>query len=267
VKSFIQTLAGVVFGVLSGFDRLMFRGHLRELAFAGGMNRYGNFNGVPLTDFAKHAEQLTGRLIGASEAEAKRLDRPIEYLPSPKLRKEDHARELARRDGITQGLIGVFLCVEPCWSFALRGNRASKKLEFRPELRKCLHLYHYDQHPLFGLCYGRVQTWFPFTIQIGLNGREWLTRQRDGASLRYRRHDNCITRGGTPTAFGVGESAVAVAARAWFAEESAENASLPGDGSRPTAPHRTQGRPPRLDAKARGASRLEFFARREESEC
>jgi hypothetical protein len=193
VKSFIQALAGLVFGVLSGFDRLMFRGHLRELAYPRGMNCYCNFNDVKLTEFGKHAERLTDRLIEASEAEARRLGRPIEYLGSPKLRKEDHARVLARRDGVSEGLIGVFKCVEPCWSFALRGNRATKKLEFRPELRKCLHLYHYYQHPVFGFLYARVQTWFPFTIQIGMNGREWLARQLDAAGLSYRRHDNCIT--------------------------------------------------------------------------
>jgi hypothetical protein len=193
MKSFVRTLAGLVFGVLSGFDRLMFRGHLRELAYPGGMNRYCNFNGVKLTGFGSHAERLTDHLIGASEAEAKRLGRPIEYLASPKLRKEDQARAIAQRDGIQAGLIAVFKCVEPCWSFALRGNRATKKLEFRPELRKCLHLYHYYQHPRFGFLYGRVQTWFPFTIQIGLNGREWLTRQLDTAGLSYRRQDNCLT--------------------------------------------------------------------------
>jgi hypothetical protein len=193
MKSFVQTLAGLVFGVLSGFDRLMFRGHLRELAYPGGMNRYCNFNGVKLTDFKAHAERLTDYLITASQAEAKRLGRPIEYLSSPQLRKEDHARALAERDGITDGLIAVFTCVEPCWSFSLRGNRSSKKLEFQPELRKCLHLYHYYQHPNFGFVYARVQTWFPFTIQIGLNGREWLSRQLDQGGLSYRRHDNCIT--------------------------------------------------------------------------
>lgn len=193
MKSFVQTLAGLVFGILSGFDRLMFRGHLRELAYPGGMNYYCNRNGIPLVQFGKHAEQLTDQLIVASEAQAKRLDRPIEYLASPKFRKEDHARSIAQRDGIAEGLIAVFKCVEPCWSFALRGNRVTKKLEFRPELRKCLHLYHYYQHPQFGFLYGRVQTWFPFTIQIGLNGREWLTRQLDAAGLSYRRHDNCIT--------------------------------------------------------------------------
>lgn len=193
MKSFVQTLAGLVFGVLSGFDRLMFRDHLRELAYAGGMNRYCNFNGIKLVEFGKHAERLTAHLIGASEAEAKRLGRPIEYLASPKLRKEDHARAIARRDGVAEGLISVFKCVEPCWSVALRGNRATKQLEFRPELRKCLHLYHYYQHPQLGFLYGRVQTWFPFTMQIGLNGREWLARQLDAAGLSYRRHDNCIT--------------------------------------------------------------------------
>jgi hypothetical protein len=193
VKSFIQKLTGLVVGVLSGFDRLMFRGHLRELAYSGGMRRYCNFNGVKLVDFKAHAERLTNRLIEASQAEARRLGRPIEYLNSPQLRKEDHARTIAQRDGITDGLIGVFTCVEPCWSFSLRGNRSSKKLEFQPELRKCLHLYHYYQHPMFGFLYARVQTWFPFTIQIGLNGREWLTRQLDRAGLSYRRHDNCVS--------------------------------------------------------------------------
>jgi hypothetical protein len=193
MQSFVQVLAGLVFGVLSGFDRLMFRGHLRRLSFAGGMNCYCNVNGVKLTAFAKHAEQLTDRLIEASEAEAKRRGRPIAYLRSPTVRKEDEARTIAQRDAITEGLIAVFTSVEPCWSFTLRGNRATKKLEFRPELRKCLHLYHYYQHPTFGLVYGRVQTWFPFTLQIGLNGREWLARQLDVAGLSYRRHDNCIT--------------------------------------------------------------------------
>jgi hypothetical protein len=36
----------------------------------------------------------------------------------------------------------------------------------------------------------RLQTWFPFEIQVGLNGREWLSRQMDQEGLRYRRSDN-----------------------------------------------------------------------------
>lgn len=193
MKSFLRTVAGLVLGVLSGYDRLMFRGHLRRLSFPGGMHLYCNVNGIKLTEFKAHAQQQTERLIAASQAEAHQLGRPIEYLASAALRKEDYARQIAQRDGIRDGLIAVFRCLEPCMSFSLRGNGGTKKLEFRPELRKCLHLYHYYQHPVFGFMYARVQTWLPYTIQIGLNGREWLTRQLDAAGLAYRRQDNCVT--------------------------------------------------------------------------
>src|SRR5262249_4348145 len=154
---------------------------------------YCNVQGVKPTEFKAHAQQQTERLIAAAQAEAQRLGRPIEYLTSAALRKEDYARQIAQRDGIRDGLIAVFRCLEPCTSFSLRGNGGTKKLEFRPALRQCLHLDHYYQHPLFGFLYARVQTWLPYTIQIGLNGREWLTRQLDAAGLAYRRQDNCVT--------------------------------------------------------------------------
>jgi hypothetical protein len=38
--------------------------------------------------------------------------------------------------------------------------------------------------------YLRLQTWFPFEIQIGINGREWLARQMDRADLKYERSLN-----------------------------------------------------------------------------
>jgi len=36
----------------------------------------------------------------------------------------------------------------------------------------------------------RLQTWFPFEIQVGLNGREWLARQMDREHLKYERSEN-----------------------------------------------------------------------------
>jgi len=38
----------------------------------------------------------------------------------------------------------------------------------------------------------RIQTWFPFSIRICLNGREWLARQLDRKGLDYVKHDNCM---------------------------------------------------------------------------
>src|SRR5262245_15973518 len=41
--------------------------------------------------------------------------------------------------------------------------------------------------------YIRLQTWFPFEVQIGLNGREWLAQQLDRKGLKYQRSDNDVS--------------------------------------------------------------------------
>lgn len=38
----------------------------------------------------------------------------------------------------------------------------------------------------------RLQTWFPFQIQIYVNGCEWLTKQQDSQGIGYQRYDNSI---------------------------------------------------------------------------
>jgi len=58
--------------------------------------------------------------------------------------------------------------------------------------RKLPVIYHYGIHPEFGWMRARIQTWFPFHIQVCLNGREWLARQMDRERLRYVRQDNCF---------------------------------------------------------------------------
>jgi hypothetical protein len=126
--------------------------------------------------------------------EAETLDRPVHYLDRPTIDKEDLARKILDQNPVEQGLIGVLSAVEPCMTFEYHRsqNRDERGLRLRPG--KCLHLYKYYLHPRFGFMNARIQTWFPFTIQVCLNGREWLARQlqRDGRS--FLREDNCFTR-------------------------------------------------------------------------
>jgi hypothetical protein len=149
---------------------------------------------VLLKDFATHAEGLTRRLKEASEELARRTTRPLRYLPSSATNKERIAREIAQADGIEQGLICILTAVEPCLSYDIVRDRESKRLHLRPRYRKCLFLYHYQIHPRFGFMHARIQTWFPFSIQVCLNGREWLARSMDAAGLGYIQRDNCFTR-------------------------------------------------------------------------
>ena len=190
MEQFIQKYDEKVIGSLSGWDRIVFRGTLRTLCYVEGMMRYLSRLGVLLKDFGDHAQAMTQQLITASLAAAKKAGRPVEYLESPKISKEDYAHNIALDDDIQTGLICVLSCVEPCKSYEIHRNRQKKKLELHPKLRKCKFLYHYWIDPEFGFMNARIQTWYPFSIQVCMNGREWLARKMDKARMEYQRYDN-----------------------------------------------------------------------------
>src|SRR3984957_8548492 len=166
---------------------------MRALCSRSGLMSYLWAVQVRLMDFAAHALKLTELLKDASLSLARQSGRPVQYLTSAASNKEDVARRIAAADHIKHGLICVLTAVEPCWSFEIVRDRASKRIEAEPRYRKCLHLYHYQIHPRFGFMGARIQTWLPFRIQICVNGREWLGRSMDGARLHYQQRDNSFT--------------------------------------------------------------------------
>jgi hypothetical protein len=189
---FIRRHAASVTGVISGFDRLRFRGTWRRISSADGLGSFLHFMGVLLKDAGKWMNERTEEVKKASLAMAERQDRPVKYLSDPSARKEDIAREIAQRDQIKEGLVCVLTAVEPCCSFDIHRNRQKKQLELVSRWRKCLHLYHYYQHREFGLMHMRLQTWFPFNLWCCVNGREWLARQLDEQKIGYLKRENCL---------------------------------------------------------------------------
>ena len=156
------------------------------------MEAYLNACRVLIKDFSSLAQDLTGRIKAGAYAAAETAGRPFRYLPTSQISKEELARQIIARDGIKSGLVAIFSALENCLSYSVRGDRQSKEIHMVLEPRKCLHLYHYFLDPELGLCHVRVQTWFPFTLDICLNGRERLARQMDAAGIAYRQKDNCF---------------------------------------------------------------------------
>lgn len=192
MNRFIQRYADKIEWVLNGLDRLVFRGTLRSLAYAEGMRKFLWFRGVRLTGFGDYVEAVSDKLEAASLREAQQQGRPVIYLPSSKTKKDAQARAIAKRDGIQEGTVCVLTCVETCKSFEIYRNRQAKTLEIQPRIRKCLFIYHYWIDRVFGWMNARIQTWFPFSIQVCLNGHEWLARQMDRQGLGYKRYENCF---------------------------------------------------------------------------
>jgi hypothetical protein len=190
---FIQKHQADVTGVLRGFDRLRLAGTFRALYHPPVMEKYIQKTGFLLKDFKQLMLQITGQIKTATQQIAERTGRPLIYLSSSQVRKEQVARQIAQKDGVSSGLIAILSCVEPCRTYTVGGNPQTKMLEAQLGLGKCLHYYFYHVHPLFGFMHVRLQSWFPFLIHIGLNGRNWLAQQMTRLGMRYEQRDNCFT--------------------------------------------------------------------------
>jgi hypothetical protein len=192
MKRFLRQHADRISGVLSGFDRLRFRGTLRWLAYTAGMRSFLSCLGVYLKDFKNYVQGVTDQIRDATDELARDEGRRVIYLNSSAISKEELARDIAERNGIREGLVCVFSAVEPCFSYEIHRNRESRLLELQGRPQKCLHYYFYLADPQFGFMHVRLQTWFPLTVHVAINGREWLSRQLDAAGIGYRRQDNCF---------------------------------------------------------------------------
>jgi hypothetical protein len=192
MQGFIQRHAEQVSGVLSGLDRVRLRGTLRWLSNPRGLLNYLSLISVLLKDFKAFAMDCTVQIRRASHSLALSAGRPFQYLSSSTIRKEELVQALATADRIESGLICVLSCVEPCYSYSVGPNREQKRLELRYGPSKCRHDYFYIQDPELGRVHLRLQTWFPFTLHVCLNGRDWLARQLATAGLSFEQRDNCF---------------------------------------------------------------------------
>jgi len=197
VQEFINKYRDQIDGTLSGFDRLVFRGSLRRLNYgfwdqglqslvAQGMEQYLWQNHVLFKNYLDHVKHVSQKVKQASVAPFVEQGLPVEFLRNPSADKDEIARAFATERGVTSGLVCTLSSVEPSPSFEHRGTHMVRRT------KPCQVLYQYQIHPQVGWMYARLQTWFPFNIQVGLNGREWLARQMDQQGLKYRQQGNCF---------------------------------------------------------------------------
>jgi hypothetical protein len=193
MNQFTTRFASNISAVLSGYDRLMLTGVIRHLCRPQGVEAYLSTAGVLLKNFGQHMIDVSESVKKASLKQVEANGVEYRYVPSCNVSKEEIARRIAAEKNIRTGHVCAMGCVESCKSFTVRGNRETKRIEVVASERRCTHLYTYQIHPTFGWMNIRLQTWFPFRIQICMNGREWLARQLDQAGIAYEKADNCFT--------------------------------------------------------------------------
>ena len=107
LNPFVRKHQADVTGVLRGFDRLRFAGTFRALYHPPVMEKHIAKAGFLMKDFRPLVLQITGRIKTATQALAARAGRPLIYLSSSQVRKEEVARKIAEKDRVSSGLIAV----------------------------------------------------------------------------------------------------------------------------------------------------------------
>ena len=188
MKEFIQRYEDRIHGVLSCFDRMLFRGYLPIMS-GWQMAQFFNSRNIRFRKLKTFLVEQAQRVKQHGIDLAKKEGRPFQYVQE-KTRKDDVAKEIAARDKIEEGLIVVFSVLEPCRTFSFRFEKGKPFVQ--SARRKCLFLYFYFMDRDFGLIHVRLQTWFPLQVQVYVNGHEWLARKLDKKGIRYRKLENAF---------------------------------------------------------------------------
>jgi hypothetical protein len=185
---FVRKHQSNITGVLSCFDRVIFRGHL-PLSYPRGLEGFLGQQGILLKHFKDYAPQVAQRIKEHVKGLVEAAGAPFRHLPR-KERMEDAARQLAHERGLTEGIVCGFSQLETCATFRL--EFAAGRPRLKKDFRRCTVLYVFVLHAVLGLIHVKLETWFPLTMQVYVNGHEYLARKMDAAGLKYRQVDNAF---------------------------------------------------------------------------
>jgi hypothetical protein len=185
---FLAKYSGSITSTLNCFDRVIFKGHLPGLTYLAGVRQFVDRTlGLKRKDFMGWAKGQSQRIVAHGQALAQKAGRPYLYLRGHQ-RKEKLVSDLLRQSPIAEGLVCVLRCLEHSPSFRLVQGQG--RPDFSPDRPPALVFYFYYLDPDLGLIHIRVPTLFPWSIQIALNGHDYLAQQMIQARLGFVQEDN-----------------------------------------------------------------------------
>ena len=155
----IEQFAEEIKGVFGYFDRMMLKGYIQPFLSEKTRIRALYALGVLYKDFTSYFTNVTDTIKKNIEEMAKRLGRPVDYLRTAGIRKEEWAKAIQEKDGIRRGLICVLKTLETCKTAKVCGSDEGK-LVLKTANTKCLHYYLYFQDKEYGFMFRRFRRGF-----------------------------------------------------------------------------------------------------------
>ena len=211
MASILDRYSKEIAGIISCTDRLILLGTLPGICYAQGMGYYLDQIGLDYTEYPDFAQKFTDSIREHVAKLAEDSALKIEFVRSPKgFRKEARVQEVLRQRGDALGIVHILSAMEACPSYGYSVNKATGKSYIKPRTGKCLHYYIYFIDNDFGLCYLRIPTWLPATLQFYCNGHSWLAKQLGQQGVEYTQIDNAFLKfGDWEKAQGIADSSFA----------------------------------------------------------
>ena len=132
-QPFLRKHHDKIAGVLSCFDRLIFRGYL-PLSYPQGLSGFLYQQHVLLKHFKDYAPQVAERIKQHVRRLVQDAGAPFQHLLT-RQKMEEQARALARDKGMREGIVCGFSQLETCRTFRFEYSAGLPRL--KPDFRRC----------------------------------------------------------------------------------------------------------------------------------
>jgi hypothetical protein len=187
---FVVKHSDAVVGTLACYDRVIIKGYL-PFSDERAANAFVDCGlQIKRKDFCDWADGVAEALVEDAKAAAKHAQAPYQYLQGSHSKDQLAQQAFSQAKG-REGLLLVLCVMETCPGYRLAHGEGRPQLVNRQRLQRVL--YYYFNDPQFGLMHVRIQTFFPLTIQVYVNGHEWLARQLLQRQIGFEQRDNAFT--------------------------------------------------------------------------
>jgi len=190
LSRFVVKFTSLIVSVLSCFDRVMFKGYLPIVNGSALEAFVDHVLKIRRTDFMGFAQKQSDALVDHAKRLAQQAGAEYRFLQGAH-RKDKLVDEMLRQRPISEGLICVLCCMECCGSFRLISGKDRPRLINNRRQQRVLYFYYLD--PKLGLIHIRLQTWFPLTVQVYVNGHSCLAQELLKRRLGFTQQDNAFT--------------------------------------------------------------------------
>jgi len=174
---------------LSCFDRVILTGYL-PFWNAGCVNRWiGGWLKIRHKDFLPQMKVLSQQLVDSAKRQAAQAGAPFEHIQG-RCRKDKFIDQISHERRNPDGLIAVLCTQESCRTLKMVYGKGRPSFVYAYRPQRVLYFYLNDRQ--FGRMFVRIQTWFPWRIQVYVNGHDWLAAQLRDKGIGFEQRENAF---------------------------------------------------------------------------